>query len=592
MPTLTTRTRWLIGGGIAVAAVAVVAIAVFVLGARPVPEALKYLPADSVVVGELRADIPGDQLGHLGNLLAHFPGFKDQSTLATKLDQAFDRLLSDQTGGATSYTRDVKPWLAGPTFIGLAAPGPGATPPASPGAGTPAAMAAEGALLVATTDGSAVCERALAGSVGASETYLGVTITKNAGGELGCALDGRYALIGSPARIRAGLDAHRAGNGMDRVAQYAQARDALGGDRLATVYLSSAAAARLVAADPSLPISAVNGLAALPAWAIAGIRAEDDALVADIVVAPAASGQGGASAGAPTQATVSLPPPHASQVAAFVPGDAIALAELHGIGATAQNALGALRADPQFQSAAAQLDSALALAGGPEALVGWIDDAAIVVLPDHTGSATPGLTAGFVLVAHDDASAAAKATQLRSVLSLLALSSGNAPVDETIEGVTVTTIDLGDLGTLLNAAGGAGGLGSIGGLPIPTDAHVKLTIAARGRLLLFGGDDAFARAVLGVDAGSTLADQSAYRHAVARGAEQNLGQVYLAGAALRDLAGRFIPPDQIDRWRTDLLPYAAPVESLLITTTTTNGLSRTRIVVSVATPDATATGTP
>jgi uncharacterized protein DUF3352 len=590
MPTLTARARWLIGGGVAVVAVAVVAIAVLILGARPVPEALTYLPADSVVVGELRADIPGDQLGRLGNLLAHFPGFKDQSTLGSKLDQAFDRLLSDQSGGATSYTRDIKPWLAGPTFVGLAAPAGGPLD-GTPGAGSPGAMATQDALIVATTNGSAVCERALGGSVGASEMYLSVTIAKSANADLGCALDGRYALIGSPARIRAGLDAHRAAGGMDHVAQYVAARDALGGDRLATVYVSSAAAAALAAADPSLPVSAASGLAALPAWAIAGIRAEDEALVADVVVAPAASGSGSASA-APTVASVTLPPPHASQVAAFVPGDAIALAELHGAGAAAQNALAALRGDPQFQQAAGQLDAALGLAGGPEVIVGWIDDAAIVVLPDHTGSATPGLTAGFVLVAHDEATAAAKVTQLRNVLGLLALSSGNAPVDETVDGVTVTTIDLGELGSLLNAAGGAGGIGDIGGLPIPTDTHLKLTIAARGRLLLFGGDDAFARAVLGVEAGSTLADQPAYRHALSRAAEQNLGQVYLAGAALRDLADRFIPSDQLDRWRTDLLPYAAPVESLLITTTTSNGLSRTRIVVSVTTPDATATGTP
>src|SRR4051794_967687 len=75
------RRRWIAGGAVAVAAVAATAAAVFVLGSRPTPEALRYIPGDSSVVVELRFDVPGDQLQKVGNLLAHFPGFKDQSSL-------------------------------------------------------------------------------------------------------------------------------------------------------------------------------------------------------------------------------------------------------------------------------------------------------------------------------------------------------------------------------------------------------------------------------------------------------------------------------------------------------------------------------
>src|SRR5215213_3398457 len=70
------RTRWLIGGGAAVGVVIAAVAAYLVLSSRPVPEALRYIPADSTAVAELRLDLPGDQLQHVGNLLAHFPGFK------------------------------------------------------------------------------------------------------------------------------------------------------------------------------------------------------------------------------------------------------------------------------------------------------------------------------------------------------------------------------------------------------------------------------------------------------------------------------------------------------------------------------------
>ena len=53
------RTRWLVGGGVAVAAVAAIALAASFLAASPLPEVLKYLPADSAVVVELRPELVG-----------------------------------------------------------------------------------------------------------------------------------------------------------------------------------------------------------------------------------------------------------------------------------------------------------------------------------------------------------------------------------------------------------------------------------------------------------------------------------------------------------------------------------------------------
>ncbi|MEO7663613.1 MAG: hypothetical protein ABIV26_00685, partial [Candidatus Limnocylindrales bacterium] len=87
------RARWLIGGGIAVAAVAALVLIVSFLGGRPLPEALRYIPADSALVVEIRPELPGDQRQHLGNFLAHFPGFADQSILGQKIDEALGRMI-------------------------------------------------------------------------------------------------------------------------------------------------------------------------------------------------------------------------------------------------------------------------------------------------------------------------------------------------------------------------------------------------------------------------------------------------------------------------------------------------------------------
>src|SRR5699024_5713922 len=104
-----TRVRWAIGLVVAGLAVAVAIGAFIVLGSRPVPEGLKYIPPDSMVVVEIRPDLPGDQLQKLGNLLAHFPGFKDQSTLADKLDETFSRLAGQASNGKLDYRVDLKP---------------------------------------------------------------------------------------------------------------------------------------------------------------------------------------------------------------------------------------------------------------------------------------------------------------------------------------------------------------------------------------------------------------------------------------------------------------------------------------------------
>ena len=591
MPAMTARLRWLIGGGVAAAAVIVAIGAALLLSSRPMPEALKYVPGNAAVVAELRLDLPGDQLQRVGNLLAHFPGFKDQSILGSKLDETFDRLVKAATNGAADYTTKLEPWLAGPTFVGILPAGSaagGASPGPSAGSSGLALPAAADGVVVATTDGKVTCDAAIQGGA-TPQLRGGHSLLVSADGTMACFMDGKFGLLGTPAGIEAALAAHASGSGIDHDAAYGKARDTLGGDRLATVYVSGAAAALMQAAEASmpasLPISLPTVAGALPEWIIAGTRAEDDALVTDLYVAPSKAGTGAsAAAGSPLP---TLPPPHVSDIAGFLPGTTILLAELHGVGVSAQTALTALRSDPQFQAQAAQLDTALGLAGGPEGVVGWVSDAGVVVLPQSTtaaAGATPGVDAGLVLVATDEATASAKVAQLKSLLGIVALSGGGSSTDVDVDGTTVTTIDLGDLSSLLGQAGASGDLG---GITIPSDLRLKLSLAVRGKLVLLGGDESFARDVLQVDAGATLADQASYKRSIDRASASNLGQVYVAGASLRQLAARFLPAEIQASWQTDILPFVEPIDAVVLTSTIEHGLSHTQLVMAVSTPPAT-----
>ena len=106
------RLRW-------AAAIAIVAL---VIGATGVVAALLtagasqstvigYVPANTVIYGELRLDLPGDQRQAVGEFLSKFPGFKDQAALETKIDEVLDQFVKDVSDGDQTYTTDIEPWF-------------------------------------------------------------------------------------------------------------------------------------------------------------------------------------------------------------------------------------------------------------------------------------------------------------------------------------------------------------------------------------------------------------------------------------------------------------------------------------------------
>jgi hypothetical protein len=563
------RGRWLIAVLAAAASVAIVAGAVVLLGSRPTPEALTYIPAGSAMVGELRMDLPGDQLQKVGNLLAHFPGFKDQSTLGQKIDETLSRLAGSASKGSVDYMTQVKPWLAGPLFAGLDID---AAHPDRPRF-----------VAVATTDGTADCGKLFPVPGTTTEAVGSLSMTVAADGSYGCLLDGRYGLLGDPTSIKAAVDAHAQHSGMDSAADYRAAREALGGDRLFTVFVSGrlyTELADLAASQPASPLGGANPFGGLgfgasivktPSWLITGLRAEDDAIVVDTVAGPPITPSSSASAPAgsplpPPPSLLTMAPDRASRLAPLVPGDSLVLIDVHGAGIASENALTLLRANPALGQSFGQIDSTLSALGGAHQLVGWIDDAGIVVMPDGSSA-----TGGVILLAPDDATATAKVAQIRG---FLALATGGAGItDTTISGTAVTLIDVGNLGSLL----GSTGLPA----PAPGGATPSISLAAHGSAVLIGTGESFMHHMLETPAGASLADQTTYQALVKRTADRQAAQVYIAASKILALADAAIPADQKGSFDTDVRPYLEPFDIIYASSWTQGDLTRQRILVTV-----------
>ncbi|HSO29041.1 MAG TPA: hypothetical protein VLS28_04010 [Candidatus Sulfomarinibacteraceae bacterium] len=562
------RARWLIGGGVAVAALAALVLAATLLGARPLPEAFRYLPADSAVVVELRPELPGDQREELGAFLAHFPGFADRSILDQKIDEVLGRIVNEASGGSVDYATQVDPLLAGPLAFSISADGLGE----AMSGGTTA-----GILLVATTDGEVTCA-ALGGpgsDAGAHRDVELVLVDR----DMACAMHGRFMLLGDLATIKSGLDARLDGRGMDGSADLKAARAELDGDQLATVYASGASLAALLP-DASARLGLDLPDMEMPAWTIIGLRAEDDALVVDGVTAPTAAA---GPPGAPTAA-----PAAESRFAGVLPADTLGYAEAHGVGAMLAGGLAALRADPAGADAFAQVEAALALLGGADALVGWIEEAGVAVFP-----VADGVGAALLIRGTDPAAAAARVAQVRNLLALAATGTDITVRDTEHAGVTITTIDLGDLGDLLGALGGLDGLGSVPGLPgdlggvgdlgLPgdvADVRLKFALTARDDLVVIALGDGVAERILDTDAVSSLATTAGYERAMALAGIRNNVQMYVALDAVIAFAEGLASGEDLETWNREIEPYAEHLASVAWSSTR-SGTNHSRLVLIV-----------
>ncbi|HJP88944.1 MAG TPA: DUF3352 domain-containing protein [Candidatus Limnocylindrales bacterium] len=517
------KARWFVALGVVAVAIAVVIGALTFFGKPSAPEAFGYIPGDAAVVMEVRMDLPGDQLQNAGNLLAHFPGFQDQSTLPTKIDEALKRLLAN-AGSQVDYDKIVKPLVTNPMVLSVHS-----------FEGMATTDEAQDVVLVATINGAFDCTTASNGASLTSEQYNGTQIWLASGSRSACAVDGRFLLIGDEPGVKSALDTHKAATGIDKSPRYQAARAQLGLDRLATLYVDGTSLAK--AMPTSAPEAALENLTSLlPEWVMAGLRAESDALVLDVITAPPAN-----PSAVPSQAT--YPPVHPVALTAFAPPDTLAFAESQGFSTSMHNFFTQLQANPQMAEALKQLDQF----GGVDGLIGWVDEAGFVVF--RNGETPAG---AILLGAADAGTASAKVTALETLLGLGALGGDIDVTTSTIEGIKVTTIHIPDAGALSGTPSGAA---------VPLD----LSIAAKDKVVVVGVGTGAMEKALGVKPGASLAEDAAYKRAIARGLANPQVVVYVAAGATIDwvesaaaaLGGPAIP--------AEVKAYLDPVEGFIYT---------------------------
>jgi hypothetical protein len=567
---------------IAIALVALViaasaAVAILIAGRAPDAKILGYVPDGTVIYGEARLDLPGDQRLALGSFLAKFPGFADQAAIDGKLNEVLDRFIGGVTNGDQSYTGDIEPWFDGELAFSV---GPLPDPSTFSG-GDPSAMKAVRFLVLTSVKdqaGVTAWFRGVATSSGATmaeETYDGadLTLVTSAGGEQGAfaVLDGKVAVIGDVGSVKAAVDTNGSGPFATQADPMA-ARDATDADHIGFVYV---AVAPLL--DWSGRLSLVNGSAnslgidlssgvlrgSVPDWAAFALRVEGDALVLESAVARPDTAFG------PTDSRTSTVTDH-------VPASALLVAVNHDNGATLVSVLDAYRSEPALKSVIDGIDRAAGLLGGTAGAIGWIGDAGIVV-----NRADAGIEGGLVIVPTDRAAADRTFTSLRTLISLGGAQVGIEVRDEPYAGVTITTIDLGDLGALAGQAGIPSEVfGSGSALP---PGHVELAYAVTDEIVVIGSDPGFVKHVLDTTAATSIAATDRYR-ALSGRVGDGTRTVFVDIAAIRGLIESALAatdPSAVAGYEQDVKPYLAPFDALIASASVKGDVSSSKVIVTV-----------
>ncbi len=573
------RARWAAAAAVVGVVVLASAAAAFVLTAgSPNATILGYVPADSVVYGEVRLDLPGDQKQAVGEFLSKFPGFADQAALDTKLDEVLDRLVAEASDDKQTFTNDIKPWFDGE--VGFAV---GPLPDAAAITDPESAAADSRALVLLSVKDAALAETWFqgvmteSGATGTTETYDGVELTvfsepsmPGAKAAFGI-IDGKVAVAGDLASVQAAIDTDGT-NGLAGDPAFTTASDAIDADHIGFVYVdlqsmmsSAMALAQKAAGTPQVSESM---LALVPDWVASGLRVEGDALSVDAVM--------------PHNSTAPGPDSnHANGVANWAPPSTIALAAGNDYGATLQEMIALYKDDPNLKDVFAGIDQASGMLGGVDAAIGWMGDSGVVVNQD--GTAVEG---GLVIIPTDAAGATQLMTTLRSFAALGGATAGITVKDEDYNGTTITIIDLGSAQDLVGLAGAMSG-GNLptdpSTLPLP-DGTIQLSYAVTDDVVVIGSGPDFVKSVLDAGAGQSLADEARYSDLVARVGAEHTGVTFVDIAAIRGMIeGMMSSASAAERAEYDesIKPFLAPFDAMAAASAVGTDLDTQSVIVTV-----------
>jgi hypothetical protein len=531
---------------------------------------LGYVPEDSIMYGEVRMDLPGDQRANLGEFLSRFPGFADQSTLETKIDEVLDRLIGGASGGSQTFSQDVKPWFGGELAFSV-----GALPDPETVSDDPTAFGQARFLVLISIKDEALAKAwydqaaSESGATTSTETYNGVDLTLLDAGTAGqgayAILGGKVAVAGDAESVRAAVDT----NGSSSFAAQPEplaALDATTGDHVGFVYLAlrpliewSAEVAESDAAG-TMPSEALLGM--IPDWGAFALRVEGDALRME-AIAPKPSSQ-------PADAAN-----RTSALADHVPGSAVALSISHDYGRGLLQTLDTYRSEPAMAEFVGPIDDAIGFLGGPDAAIGWMGDFGIAV------TRTEDAIEGGVIVAPTDGAAAERLfTSLRTLLSLGGGTMGIEVRDEDHAGTTITIVDLGDLNDLAGLAGVPSD-DMIGAVPL--DGQVELAYAVTDEVVILGSGPGFVRSVLDTTPETSLASTDRYGQLIER-VGPGSGVAYADITAIRELIEEAMAtstPSDVATYEQEIKPFLAPFDALVATTSVEGDLNRSTTLITV-----------
>jgi hypothetical protein len=555
----TSARRWGIALVVVALVIGVAAAGAFLLAGSSSPSVvLAYAPKDAVAYVDARLDLPGDQRQKVGDLLSRFPGFADQSTLEAKLDDVLDRLIDDATAGDQRYTSDIKPWFGGE--IGLAI---GSLPDAA--AAESGNFADARALALVSVSDAAGARAWFDDVVGdtptETETYGGTELVL-AGSDPGGAMaivDGKVMLLGDVASVKAAIDGGGTG-GLDTNEQFKAARAATTGDHLASFYVDTAAwvdwleqaGTSFGEITPGLGFLGSGGAQAVPAWTAGRVRSDGDALVVDLVT-PHVDG-------AATRSN------RVSTIASRVPADTLLVVDIHDAGTQLGEFVDTVRTNPETADAFREIETAVAILGGFDGLIGWIGDAGLVVAGNGAD-----LGGGLVVSATDEAAAERFASTLGGLLAIGGAQLGVEIREEDYNGTTITFVDV-------SAAVEGGGLDGGLGAEVP-----EIGWAVAGDVVVIGVGEPFIKAVIDTTPDTSLASTDRFATLADRVGRENISAAWVDLVGLRALVESMgaEAPGGLAEYERDIKPYLEPFDALVCASVAGDGVDRTTIVLSV-----------
>jgi hypothetical protein len=560
-----------------VAGTAAAAAAVLTAGAGA-PAIQAWVPSDTVTYAELRLDLPGSQQAELAKVLSAFPGFADQASFPAKMGEIGDRIVKGATDGKHDYQTEIAPWFDGQ--IGVAQ-GPSPTA-AQVKTGD---VAPRSLILVRVKDAGAATAwvNGLVAEHGGSvtqDTYNGTPVTVvhpktgsdgSATGPGGMTVDfqGGYAIVGAnvlvagdTASVHAAIDTKGA-SGLATTDAFTQAEAAVPDDRLAfsfvnidaTLKQSSDMFGSLGAESEGVKtlsalLDAYQGL--VPGWTAASLRAQDGNLVVDSY--------------SPHVDALGAPANAASKLAGVAPPDTVLLATTADLGKRLDVLYDTLKDKPELKDAFTQVDQALGVVGGYEALVGWMGETGIAVT--KSGDSVAG---GLLIAPTDTAAPQRLVTQLKTFAAL----GGNLTLkEEPYGGTTIYSLDLSGLESMAGAASG----GAAPSIP----AGTTLSFAVTDEVVVIGVGNDFVKSVLDARTGPSLADDARFSSLLARAGTENSGLIWADLAGIRAIVEPRLTGEDKTKYETDIKPYLEPLDAVVGSTVAATDLDHTTLIVAIA----------